>query len=264
MRDVNLLTSNGVNVQQSLELFGDMEMYDDTMGDFLDSVPGKLEKIDNYKKAGSMPDYAIEVHSLKSDAKYLGFTKLAELAYAHELKSKENDKSFVHNNYDELIAEANRIIDLAKKYMSGEDVKTTVDNSNSNNNQITVDNSNTPSILVVDDSDIIRNFIERIFSKDYNIVLANNGEEAINIVNNNSNNIVCMLLDLNMPKIDGFEVLDYFKSHDLFNKIPVSIITGDDSKDRIDRAFTYPIVDMIVKPFNENNVKTVVEKTMMR
>ena len=71
-----------------------------------------------------------------------------------------------------------------------------------------------------------------------------------------------MFLDLNMPNVDGFQVLDYFKEKNLFNKIPVSIITGDDSKEAIDRAFTYPIIDMLNKPFNEMNVKVIVEKTI--
>lgn len=258
MKDVNLLTSNGVDVNASLELFGEMDMYDATMGDFLTSVDAKLSRLDNYKKEGSMPNYAIEVHSLKSDAKYLGFTKLAELAYAHELKSKENDQAFVDNNYDELINEAKRVINLSKMYLEGANVQVETNTDLSSNGK-------RQTILVVDDSDIIRNFMERIFSKDYNVIVATNGEEALNIIDDNENyNIACMLLDLNMPKIDGFEVLDYFKIKNLFSTIPVSIITGDDSKYKIDRAFKYPIVDMIVKPFNENNIKRVVEKTISR
>lgn len=67
-----------------------------------------------------------------------------------------------------------------------------------------------------------------------------------------------------MPNVDGFEVLDYFKNHDLFKQVPVSIITGDSSKEVIDRAFTYPIVDMLQKPFNEVNIKNIVEKTIRR
>ena len=71
-----------------------------------------------------------------------------------------------------------------------------------------------------------------------------------------------MLLDLNMPKMDGFAVLDYLKETDLFKVIPVSIITCNDYKEQIERAFTYPIVDMIVKPFNESNIRNVIEKTL--
>ncbi|MEG1310115.1 MAG: response regulator, partial [Bacilli bacterium] len=65
-----------------------------------------------------------------------------------------------------------------------------------------------------------------------------------------------------MPNVDGFQVLEYFKNNNLFKKIPVSIITGDDSKEAIEKAFTYPIVDMLNKPFNEHDVKVIVEKTI--
>ena len=91
MRDVNLLTSNGVNVEKALELFGDMDMYDATMSDFLDIVEQKLANLKKYRETGNMPNYAIEVHSLKSDARYFGFETLGELAYDHELKRKSND-----------------------------------------------------------------------------------------------------------------------------------------------------------------------------
>ena len=69
-----------------------------------------------------------------------------------------------------------------------------------------------------------------------------------------------MLLDLNMPNINGFEVLDYLHENNLFAKLPVSIITGDDSKETVERAFGYPIIDVLQKPFNERDVKRVIEK----
>ena len=120
-------------------------------------------------------------------------------------------------------------------------------------------------ILVVDDSNIVSNFIKKIFNNTFDVVIANDGKEALDIVNSNTDGkIVGMLLDLNMPNVDGFEVLDYFKAHDLFKQVPVSIITGDSSKEVIDRAFTYPIIDMLQKPFNEVNIKNIVEKTIRR
>ena len=115
--DKNLLVSNGVNVDASLEILGDMEMYNETMSDFLDEVEEKVESIKTYKKAVDMPNYAIQVHSLKSDSKYLGFTTLAELAYNHEMASKSNDVNYVNDNFESLMVEASRIISLCKEYM---------------------------------------------------------------------------------------------------------------------------------------------------
>ena len=76
------------------------------------------------------------------------------------------------------------------------------------------------------------------------------------------NKIVGMLLDLNMPNVDGFKVLEYFDQNNLFDRIPVAIITGVDSKDEISRTLMYPVVDVLSKPFNEKNVKTVIDKML--
>ena len=92
------------------------------------------------------------------------------------------------------------------------------------------------TILVVDDSNITRSLIERVYKDQYKILMASNGREAIDIVDTMPEGvIVAILLDLNMPDLDGFAVLDYFKEKDLFNKIPVSIITGDSTKETINR-----------------------------
>ena len=117
MKDVNLLINNGVNVNKSLELFGDMDTYNDTLHDFLSEVEGKLAKIKAFKEVADMANYAILVHSLKSDAKYFGFEKLAELAYNHEMESKANNMYYVTDHYAELMEEANRIVALVKQYM---------------------------------------------------------------------------------------------------------------------------------------------------
>ena len=63
-----------------------------------------------------------------------------------------------------------------------------------------------------------------------------------------------------MPDSDGFIVLNYFKNNNLFKKYPVSIISGDDSKETIERAFTYDIVDMLNKPFSGENIRSIVRK----
>ena len=105
MKDVNILIENGANVKKALELFGDMETYDQTLEVFLNEVPQKLQKIKSCKEIGDMTNYAILVHSLKSDARYFGFEELGEIAYKHELESKANNLYYVTEHYDELINE---------------------------------------------------------------------------------------------------------------------------------------------------------------
>ena len=256
MKDVSVLTGNGVNVKKALELFGDMETYDQTLEVFLGEVDGKVAKLKSYKEIGDMANYAIQVHSLKSDARYFGFETLAELAYNHEMESKANNMYYVTEHFDELMQETNRIINLVKKYMGIGSV--------SDVSIKPVEVKREKAVLIVDDSDIIRNFIQKIFKDDFDILIATDGKEAIDMINdpNESGRITAMLLDLNMPNVDGFEVLDYLKEHDLLKKIPVSIITGVDDKESIERAYKYQIVDILLKPFNERDVKKILEKTL--
>lgn len=264
MKDKNVLIQNGVDLKKSLELFGDMEMYDESLGDFMAEIENKLYKIAHFKDSQDMPNYAILVHSLKSDAKYFGFNKLAELAYEHELKSKEKNIIFVNDNYNILMEEANKIVLLVKKYLSSatSNIVEAAPQVTNNINTPTID-FNKKTILIADDSEIIINFIKKIFTNEYNLLFASNGEEAINYLNQNNNyNLVAFLLDLNMPKVDGFKVLDFMKENNLFSSIPVSIITGNDSREINLNAFEYPIVDILKKPFSESAVKNITERTI--
>ena len=115
--DINYLKDNGVDVDSGLELLGDIETYNDILNEFITNNEERLKKIENYKNNNDMKNYAIEVHALKGDSKYLGFTKLAELALNHQLKSENNDIDYVNNNYKELIEEANRILTISKEYL---------------------------------------------------------------------------------------------------------------------------------------------------
>lgn len=259
MKDINLLISNGVNIQKSLELFGDMATYDETLETFLAEVENKLLNIKKYKELADMINYAILVHSLKSDAKYFGFDTLATLAYNHEMQSKANNIYYVCEHYNELIEEANKIVSLVKIYLGKSTPETLVERNTPTNETPQLDKS----ILIVDDSNIIVKFIENMFSDKYKVIIARDGSEAINEVNNDVNNkIVAMLLDLNMPNVNGYAVLEYFKSNNIFRKIPVSIITGDGTIEATDKVFQYPIVDVLRKPFNERDIKTIVDKTI--
>ena len=118
MKDIEFLKENGVDVDHGIEILGDLEMYDETLSDFLEEAESKLDNLELYMKTGDMDNYAILAHSMKSDSKYLGFTKLAEISYDHELKGKEHDNEYVTKNFETLKTEANRIIGIVKNYLN--------------------------------------------------------------------------------------------------------------------------------------------------
>ena len=117
MRDVSILTDNGVNLEGALEFLGDLSFYDETLEAFLLENETRIPNIEKYRKDLNMENYAILVHALKSDSKYLGFTRLAEIAYEHELASKANNVDEVNKKYNDLTKEVDSITKIAKKYL---------------------------------------------------------------------------------------------------------------------------------------------------
>ena len=115
---IDVLVNFGVDLDKSLELLGDMETYDETLKDFFNESLERIKKIDEYKNQGDMPNYAILVHAMKSDCKYLGFMNLADLSYQHEMASKANDVDFVNNNYEKLLEEVDRVLNVIKSYLN--------------------------------------------------------------------------------------------------------------------------------------------------
>ncbi len=109
------------------------------------------------------------------------------------------------------------------------------------------------SILIVDDSSMIRNYLERIFINEYNITTAVDGNDAIEKIEQNRSELNIILLDLVMPKADGFFVLEHIQKYNI--DIPVIIISGDTSKESVEKAFNYGVVDMIKKPFDSDLIK---------
>ena len=90
--DEEYLLKNGVHYKKGLELLGDLDTYRDMLKDWFKECHEKFEEMKLNKLRHDMPNYAIQVHALKSDSKYFGFDKLAELSYEHEMKSKANDE----------------------------------------------------------------------------------------------------------------------------------------------------------------------------
>lgn len=119
-------------------------------------------------------------------------------------------------------------------------------------------------IIIADDSPVITNFFSKIFRNEFEVIVAHNGKEVIDIVNQYMNDLlVGLFLDLQMPVMNGFEVLDYFKEHDLFKIVPVSIISGEDTEEGIKRAMSYQgVIDMIQKPFDATSIRAIVDKTV--
>ncbi len=250
MLDTKLLTDNGVNLQKSLELFGDMETYNESIKDFQTELKNKIDLIEKYKSTSDLANYAIQVHSLKSDARYFGFEKLGDLAFEHEQKSKANDIYYVSEHYNELKQEAYNAANIVNEYLGVDSPKLEI---------TAATNDKDKSILVVDDSNVISTYLTNIFQNNYNIIIARDGDEAIAKLSDPSLKIKVMLLDLNLPTVNGYEVLNYMKTNGI-NNVKVAIVTGNDSKTVVEKSKGLNVGVIVEKPFNEASIKSAVER----
>lgn len=108
-------------------------------------------------------------------------------------------------------------------------------------------------ILIVDDEAINREILKTMF-EEYDTLEAENGREAVAKIAA-SRNLVLVLLDISMPVMSGFDVLEYMREHDLLEQIPVILITGETVIDSEDKAYSYGVADVIHKPFYPHIVK---------
>ena len=93
-----------------------------------------------------------------------------------------------------------------------------------------------------------------MFNSDYEILEASNGEQAIEQIEK-SENLCLILLDVIMPVMDGFGVLEYMEKNELIDKIPVILITSMTPQESEEKAYTYRVADVMRKPFEPNIVK---------
>ena len=117
VHNIELLKSNGINVEESLKLLKDKELYDITLEEFWNELQNKLLDLKKFKEEGCLDEYAILAHGLKSEAIYLGCNELGKIAYEHEIACKNNNLELVNEKFIELITEGNRVYEVIKKYL---------------------------------------------------------------------------------------------------------------------------------------------------
>lgn len=117
-------------------------------------------------------------------------------------------------------------------------------------------------ILIVDDSDMNRAMLREILKDNYSILEAGNGAECLSCVEHLGSSLSLILLDLNMPEMDGFEVLAELSRLGYMDDIPVIIISGTDSTADICRAYDLGATDYIHRPFNTQVIYRRVSNTI--
>ena len=116
-------------------------------------------------------------------------------------------------------------------------------------------------ILIVDDAKLNRDILKEILGENYNYLEAENGNQAIQMIAENIG-IDLMLLDINMPQMNGFEVLEIMKRSQCIAETPVIMISSEDAVDTMRKAYELGITDYITRPFDSVIVKKRVQNTL--
>lgn len=110
-------------------------------------------------------------------------------------------------------------------------------------------------VLVVDDMELNRELLQEMLENEYEVIQAEDGRRAVELLCEYSDEINVVLLDLVMPEMDGFAVLGVMQEQELIGRIPVMVISGETSSEAEKKCFDYGVSDFIQKPFDESIVK---------
>ncbi|WP_308775252.1 diguanylate cyclase domain-containing protein [uncultured Bilophila sp.] len=117
-------------------------------------------------------------------------------------------------------------------------------------------------ILVVDDVELNRAILAELFQDSYEVLEAENGRQALELLEARHEDILIVLLDIIMPVMDGFEMLQNMARREWKEEIPVVLITSENSDNALLRGYELGVSDIINKPFNPNIVKRRVDNTI--
>lgn len=111
------LKEKGIDTDAGLSYLGDEAMYNEILTDFKNGFINQMNEIKGAFENKDWSNYVILVHALKSNCKTLGISSLADLAYNHEMKGKENDINYLYEHVGELFTRANEIYSILDEYM---------------------------------------------------------------------------------------------------------------------------------------------------
>ena len=264
-------------------------VFEDDVQDYINSLSiSKLEDsnsriILNYKmfndKLGGYMDYVntISLYDYNDKKLIVVLVSLASGSVVH--KSTDDTKSFLESKMNKFVdsvsyamLKIHNVINMDNNLRTKDEYVNSILvnlvsnypelNKSFNENAYEIYNSGKSTIMIVDDDKMTCNLIGKIFSADYDLIVSNDGQEAIDVLKeckNNGTNISCIFLDLIMPVLDGFSVLDYLSENNYLNKLPVIIISGNYDKETRKRAYSYAIADMLEKPFNAQVIRHRIE-----
>ena len=159
----------------------------------------------------------------------------------------------------DAVYRADRIMYLAKRQKNTVMTDRKIE---SNSEKQSGDDKERPNVLIVDDSEFNRELLFGILGESFEILEADSGKEGLKLLRRYGTQISVVLLDIIMPEMNGFDVLDEMNREHWLDNIPVIMISADDSDENIRRAFDLGVTDYICRPFDAKVVERRIRNTI--
>ena len=119
------------------------------------------------------------------------------------------------------------------------------------------------TLLIVEAVELNREMLAEILKDEYEILMAADGEQAVNLIKQKHEELAAILLALVLPKMDGLAVLEWISKEEVCSKIPVLVVTGEKEISIERKCFDYGVADFVQKPYDnvliKRRVKNVVD-----
>lgn len=226
-----------LDVATGMSYFADSEeFYQEMLQCYLDN--SSYEDIQNCYDKEDWENYRILVHALKSTSLSIGAVELSGQAKEMEMASKESRILDILAGHDAMMKNYGRLM---------EQIKEALDEPADGPEALVELAEEKACILVVDDDVMNLRIAEKMLEERYHIECVKSGKEALQFLGKMLPNLI--LLDLHMPEMDGYEVLDYLQSEPKYRDIPVIFLTADNDRETEVKGFRKGAQDFIVKPF---------------
>ncbi|MCL2619264.1 MAG: response regulator, partial [Defluviitaleaceae bacterium] len=247
----------GIDTQKGLVLAGgNPDVYLKVIRKYYENGRVLLKELEHAAHKGDLENYEIHVHALRGVSASIGADALAEPADALERASEQKNLGFVRARTPELLERLEATLrnigsSLEKDAATAHSLK----------------GSDTPvaakqKILMIDDSDSFILILNSILKEDYETLISLDGEDGLETAELTKPDLI--LLDVVMPGMSGYEVLEKLKASETLRHIPVILITGKKSEDSEAKGYALGAADFIRKPFDRATVREKVDKLMRR
>ena len=225
----------GLDVNKGLAYCGGREvLYKDMLLSFVQKE--KLEDIHAFYEIRDWKNYEVLVKALEETSDSIGATELAGQAGMLKIAAKEENHYYLESHhkdvmkqYQELLLQLHEVLVGKKQEEEEEHYETEA------------------HVLVVDDDEMNLKLAEHILGKFYTVSGVNSAREALRLLEKGKTDL--LLLDLHMPDIDGFEMIQLLQEQEKYKGIPVVLLTADNDREIEVKGFKAGAQDFITKPF---------------